>query len=139
MAECFEVVVFTAGLQDYADWVLDEIDVCRCVQHRLYRQHTTRTKDCYIKDLERVGRELKRTIIVDNLAENFQLQPYNGIMIKSWTGDQSDTALFELAPILKEIAVKKVDDVRVALNHFSMQIQEQSEMGLQQYQLSLDS
>jgi CTD small phosphatase-like protein 2 len=40
-------------------------------------------------------------IIVDNVAENFRLQPDNGIFIKSWFDDQSDTALYELGPLLK--------------------------------------
>ena len=55
------------------------------------------------KDLSRIGRSLSKMIIVDNLAENFQLQPENGIMIKTWIGDPEDTALFELGPLLSGI------------------------------------
>lgn len=55
----------------------------------------------FIKDLSRIGRPLHRTIIVDNVAENFSQQPDNGIFIKSWFDDVSDTALLELAPLLK--------------------------------------
>ena len=40
-------------------------------------------------------------IIVDNVPENFQFQPDNGIFITSWFDDVTDTALDELAPILK--------------------------------------
>jgi CTD small phosphatase-like protein 2 len=47
-------------------------------------------------------------IIVDNIAENFQLQPENGIFIKSWFTDEKDTALFELAPLLVAIAQSQV-------------------------------
>jgi TFIIF-interacting CTD phosphatase-like protein len=50
----------------------------------------------FIKDLSRIGRPLNKTIIVDNVAENFSLQPDNGIFIKSWFDDKSDTALLEL-------------------------------------------
>ena len=57
-----------------------------------------------MKDLSRIGRDISRTIIVDNIAENFQLQPENGIFIKSWFADENDTALFELAPLLTAIA-----------------------------------
>jgi len=32
-------------------------------------------------------------IIVDNVAENFQLQPDNGIFIKTWLDDPLDNAL----------------------------------------------
>ena len=55
----------------------------------------------FIKDLSRIGRPLNKTIIVDNVAENFSKQPDNGIFIKSWFDDQTDTALLELAPLLK--------------------------------------
>lgn len=37
----FEIVIFTAASQDYADWILDVLDSSReLIQHRLYRQHT---------------------------------------------------------------------------------------------------
>jgi CTD small phosphatase-like protein 2 len=50
--------------------------------------------------------------------ENFQLQPDNGIFIKTWTGDPEDTSLIDLAPLLKDIVVQKVPDVRKALRKF---------------------
>jgi CTD small phosphatase-like protein 2 len=53
------------------------------------------------KDLSKLGRDPRKIIIVDNLAENFQLQPDNGIFIQSWYGEPDDTALFDLAPLLK--------------------------------------
>jgi CTD small phosphatase-like protein 2 len=62
-----------------------------------------------------LGRDLNKTIIVDNIAENFLLQPENGISIKSWYNDPSDTALLELTPLLVQIVVQQVSDVRVAL------------------------
>jgi CTD small phosphatase-like protein 2 len=55
----------------------------------------------YVKDLSKLGRPLEKTIIVDNVAENFSEQPDNGIFIKSWFDDTSDTALSELAPLLQ--------------------------------------
>jgi CTD small phosphatase-like protein 2 len=67
----------------------------------MYRQHATPTSTAFIKDLSRIGRPLNKTIIVDNVAENFSQQPDNGIFIKSWFDDMSDTALLELAPLLK--------------------------------------
>lgn len=38
---------------------------------------------------------------MDNVAENFKLQPDNGIFIKTWYDDPEDTALLELTPLLK--------------------------------------
>ena len=107
MAEHYELVVFTAAMQDYADWVLNEIDKHKYITHRLYRQHASPHGIVFVKDLSKLGRDLSKIIIVDNVAENFQMQPDNGIFIKSWFSDQKDTALSELAPLLKEIVVKK--------------------------------
>jgi len=94
----------------------------------------------FVKDLSRIGRPLEKTIIVDNVAENFSRQPDNGIFIKSWFDDMSDTALLELAPLLKckpntltsfvEIVEKKCKDVRAALRNFRDQMLDQLERGV---------
>jgi TFIIF-interacting CTD phosphatase-like protein len=73
MAQLYEVVIFTAAMQDYADWVLNTIDKPKHISYRLYRQHASPTGMVFIKDLSRIGRPLNKTIIVDNVAENFQL------------------------------------------------------------------
>eukprot|EP00826_Nyctotherus_ovalis_P007401 TRINITY_DN11841_c0_g2_i1.p1 TRINITY_DN11841_c0_g2~~TRINITY_DN11841_c0_g2_i1.p1 ORF type:complete len:123 (+),score=12.77 TRINITY_DN11841_c0_g2_i1:491-859(+) len=101
MSQYYELVVFTAGLQEYADWVLNEIDPSNCIAHRLFRQHTKVQNNSYIKDLSLLGRNLKKVIIIDNIADNFQLQRDNGILIRSWIDDSSDTALEELSPLLR--------------------------------------
>jgi len=147
VAKYYEVIIFTAALQDYADSILDELDKGGNISYRLYRQHALAYEENYIKDLSRIGRSLNRMIIVDNLAENFQFQPENGIMIKTWVGDPHDTALFELAPILKgsyfsllvEIVIKKVDDVRKALERFSEQMMKQNEAGVSKFHLTLEN
>jgi len=71
MSELYEIVIFTAAMQDYADWVLDSIDKNKYISYRLYRQHASPTGMVFIKDLSRIGRKLEKTIIVDNVAENF--------------------------------------------------------------------
>lgn len=138
MAELYEIVIFTAAMQDYADWVLNQIDKPKRIKYRLYRQHATPHGPVFVKDLSRIGRDLSKTIIVDNVAENFQLQPDNGIFIKSWFDDKNDTALSELAPLLKQIVKKNVPDVRDALRKFRDQMLEQISKGVTNPQLSLD-
>ena len=39
MAQYYEIVIFTAATQDYADWVINKIDEHHYISHRLYRQH----------------------------------------------------------------------------------------------------
>ena len=146
MAKYFEVIVFTDAMQEYEDWVINDLDYKKNIKDRLYRQHALPYGPNYIKDLSRIGRPLNKMIIVDNLAENFQLQSENGIMIKSWIGDPKDTALYELAPILigilhlifLEIVTKKVKDVRTALIKFSQQMTKQNKEGVTEFHLSLE-
>jgi len=37
LSDYYEIVVFTAAMPDYADWILDNIDRHNKIQHRLYR------------------------------------------------------------------------------------------------------
>ena len=118
MAKYYELVIFTAGTKDYADYALKFVDPKGKISYRLYREHVVQKGPIFVKDISKLGRDLKRVIIIDNIVENFQLQSGNGIFIKSWVDDESDTSLIELMPILKEIVKLKVSDVRVALRHY---------------------
>jgi len=42
LSKYFEIVIFTAAMQDYADWIVDGIDHRGNIKHRLYRQHCKR-------------------------------------------------------------------------------------------------
>ncbi|EEQ97932.1 conserved hypothetical protein [Perkinsus marinus ATCC 50983] len=72
-ASKFEIVIFTAGCKSYADQVVDFLDPHGVlVSHRLYRQHCTEFFDnekestILVKDLKCLGRDLKRTVLLDN-------------------------------------------------------------------------
>lgn len=112
MSQYFNIVIFTAGTEEYADWALSFLENQNLINHRLYRQHALPYNGFYVKDLSRIGTDLRKTLIVDNIAENFQLQPYNGIFIKTWIDASDDTCLFTLAPLLVRIVKENVDDVR---------------------------
>lgn len=91
MYKYYEIVVFTAGMKDYADWVLDQLDTENHIKHRLYRHHVRQNGVYLVKDLGKIGRDLTKTLIIDNVAENFSKQPDNGIFIKTWHNDMDDT------------------------------------------------
>jgi len=99
----YELVIFTTATQDYADSIIDQIDPRKLIKFRLYRQHTLPWGPLHIKDLSRLGRDLGRTLIIDNIAENFLLQPQNGILIRDWLEDPQDQCLFNLTPVLEEL------------------------------------
>lgn len=71
MSKFFEVAVFTAGLKDYADWIINDLDKQGFISHRLYRDHTRHKNGVYIKDLSLLGRDLQKIIIIDNIEDNF--------------------------------------------------------------------
>ena len=54
----WEIVVFTAGLKDYADWILNELDPQKYITKRLYRDSCTLRRGVYLKDLRKLGRDL---------------------------------------------------------------------------------
>lgn len=118
----YELVIFTAALKDYADFILDRLDTEQFISHRLYRPNCSFSENVYQKDLSKLGRDLSRTLIVDNNAENFQQQPDNGIYIKSWYNDPNDEALKKLAPLLADIVKKGYSDVRIALKKYKEQM-----------------
>ena len=111
--DLYEIVTFTAGTKDYADNILNILDIDNnIIKYRLYRQHTTILGCSVYKDLSKLGRDLSKVIIIDNLKENFKMQPNNGIFIKTWTNDINDVQFKDLLKILKDIATLNVSDVR---------------------------
>ena len=119
LGKFYELIVFTAATQDYADLLIDNIEENRIYfDYRLYRQHTVIIGNDFVKDLNRIGRPLDRIIIVDNMPQNFRLQKENGIIIRPfWGEDIYDTALFELMNILINIALDG-EDVRIGLKKY---------------------
>ncbi|CAE8591397.1 unnamed protein product, partial [Polarella glacialis] len=109
----YEIVIFTAATQDYADWVIDQIDPTGLIHHRLYRQHALPWGPIFVKDMSKLGRNLDTTLMIDNVQENFMLQPNHGIFIYTWYDDPEDTALYALTPLLDELITtrSKVQDI----------------------------
>jgi len=107
----YELVIFTAATQDYADPIINAIEQKGTTfNHRLYRVHTIIINNDFVKDLSRIGRDLSRVIIVDNMEQNYKLQPDNGITIRPfWGKDVNDMALIDLLTILTKIAKNNMD------------------------------
>ena len=114
----YEIIPFTSASRDYADIALDLIEKNerkKYFEKRLYREHTTQFGMKYVKELSKLGRDLSKVIIVDNLSQCFKLNTENGILISSFFGeDENDKALIELQKILIKIYYDN-DDVRKSL------------------------
>ena len=131
MSKLFETVIFTAGTKDYADSILDIIDPTKTlIKHRLYRHHTSICDITFVKDLNKIGRDLNRCLIIDNLADNFKLQPNNGIQISTWTDDMKDTQLYDLNIILTKIIQKNPVDIKPIIKNLNDEISRRSKNNL---------
>jgi CTD nuclear envelope phosphatase 1 len=63
----YNLIVFTASVQEYADPVIDWLERERkYFSGRYYRQHCTYRNGAYIKDLAQVEPDLSRVMILDN-------------------------------------------------------------------------
>jgi len=110
MGEIYEIVVFTASLAKYADPVLDLLDKHKVVVHRLFREACVNHKGNYVKDLGKLGRDIKRTVIIDNSPASYMFNPENAVPVESWFDDENDTELLSLMPVLEQLS--KANDVR---------------------------
>lgn len=113
MVKHFEVVVFTASVEPYADAVLAHIDPQQRIHGRLYRGSCVLHAGSYVKDLSRLGRDVGRTVLVDNSTASGLFQPENLLVSDTWIEDPSDVGLLDILRVL--MTLRDCDDVRMAL------------------------
>lgn len=116
LAAVYELVLYTASMNIYANPLVDTLDQDNLIHMRLYREHCFSFQGSYIKDLSLLGRPMKDVIIVDNSPNAYFFHPENAVPILSWYDDLDDRCLFELIPLLE--ALSQVNDVRTVIPHF---------------------
>lgn len=118
MAKHYEVIVFTAGTQAYADRLLDLLDPTKTlIRTRLFRDSCLAFGDnIFVKDLSLLGRDLSQTIIVDNSPLSYAFHKNNAIDCSSFFDDENDRELDQIGAFLA--AIKDVKDVRELLMHW---------------------
>lgn len=94
-------MIFTAGSYEYTNQIIKLLDPQRkFISRVLARDHTTKFSDdkyeIYIKDLRVLGKNLTRTVFVDNCIYSYALQLENGIPILPFNGDPTDYELKHL-------------------------------------------
>jgi Dullard-like phosphatase family protein len=115
LSQLYEIVVFTAGVKDYAEPILNKIDPDNTLfKKRLYRDTCIKCDQFFIKDLDVVlDRDKKNLLIVDNSILSFAFDLPNGVPINSFMGDEEDDKdLLYLISFLEEAFYQ--EDVRQA-------------------------
>ena len=107
----YNIVVYTASHQSYADAVLNYLDKDnKYFQYRLYRNHCVQCEvdeiKFYVKDLDTLNKyyNLKDVVLIDNSVLSFAYHLNNGIPIVPFTEQKDDTQLLMLAYYLVSIA-----------------------------------
>ncbi|KAK9739209.1 NLI interacting factor-like phosphatase [Popillia japonica] len=113
MGELYECVLFTASLAKYADPVADLLDKWGVFRTRLFRESCVFHRGNYVKDLNKLGRELQQIVIVDNSPASYIFHPDNAVPVASWFDDMSDSELFDLIPFFEKLS--KMDNVYTVL------------------------
>ena len=102
-----EVVVWTAGVKQYAQQIVSAIDDYGVIQHCVYRHKKwyprTYQERC-VKNLALTGRNPEHTLIIDNSPESVCLNAKNGIVCTDFTGCGEDVTLRALIDVIGDLA-----------------------------------
>ena len=129
----YELISFTNESKEYSEQLCKEIESSRkYFDYNLYREHNILMGNNFIKDISRIGRDMKKIIIVDKNIENIKSTPQNGILIKPYYGEinKNDTVLFELKKLLVLFHKMGYEDLRVAIKNYASDIK---------YKITLDN
>uniref|UniRef100_A0A8C6PJ02 Mitochondrial import inner membrane translocase subunit TIM50 n=1 Tax=Nothobranchius furzeri TaxID=105023 RepID=A0A8C6PJ02_NOTFU len=103
------IIILTFVSVQYADPVADLLDQWGVFRARLFRESCVFHRGNYVKDLSRLGRELRKVIIIDNSPASYIFHPENAVPVQSWFDDMTDTELLDLIPLLEGLS--KEEDV----------------------------
>ncbi|KAK6435006.1 Nuclear envelope morphology protein 1 [Oleoguttula sp. CCFEE 5521] len=114
VAKWYNLVIFTASVQEYADPVIDYLERERkYFSARYYRQHCTWRAGAYVKDLGVVEGDLGRVLILDNSPMSYVFHEDNALPIEGWISDPTDRELLHLIALLE--GLQYATDVRAIL------------------------
>ena len=118
-----ELITFTSASKEYAQPIINEIELKnKYFDYNFFREHSVIYGNDFVKDISRIGRDMKKIIIVDNMKENFRLNLENGIKIAPFNGDINDNILYELKNLIISFYQQGYEDLTLALHDYSNEI-----------------
>ena len=129
----YEIISFTTNSKEYSESIISQIEMGKKIfDYNLSREHSLLCGNQFIKDISRIGRDMRRIIIIDDKANNFKLNKENGILIYPYFGDDdNDTALFELTKLLILFYKIGYSDLRTAIVNYKKEIDEKITKGFE--------
>lgn len=110
MSKHYEIVIYTASLNKYADPLLDLLDPHKVIRYRLFRESCVFYEGNYVKDLSVLDRDISSSIIIDNSPNSYLFHPENAIDCSSFIDDPRDRELDQIGSFL--VGIKDAQDVR---------------------------
>ena len=118
-----ELITFTSASKEYAQPIINEIELKnKYFDYNFFREHSIICGNDFVKDISRIGRDMKKIIIVDNMKENFRLNMENGIKIAPFNGEVNDNVLYELKNLIIIFYRQGYEDLTKALQDYSNEI-----------------
>ena len=128
----YELIAFSNNHQNYIDQVTEFIEnEEQYFTFKLHLENSTYLNEEYFKDINKIGRDIKKTIIIDNKEnENINKKNENEILIKQFIKNSNeeniidnDYILHNLIRILIKIANEKPDDIRKSIKKYKDEIE----------------
>ena len=129
----YEIVSFSTLSKDYSNIIIREIEGdTKLFDYNLYREHCSLVGRRFVKDITRIGRDIKKIIMVDDLPDNLKDHIDNGILILPYDGDNSkdDRVLYELKKLLILFFRLGYEDIRSAIKYYKNEIYNKITLGL---------
>ena len=129
----YEIISFSKLSKNYSSIIIDQIEENRKLfDYNLYREHCSLIGRKFVKDISRIGRDMKKIIMVDDLPENLNIHVDNGILILPYDGDENkeDRVLYELKKILILFYNLGYEDLRNAIKSYKNEIYQKITLGL---------
>ena len=129
----YEIISFSKFSKNYSSTIINYIQGnSKLFDYSFYREHCALIGRKFYKDITRIGRDMKRIIMVDDLPENLDRHWDNGILIKPYEGSEqnNDRVLYELRKMLILFYRLGYDDIRFAIKKFKSEIYEKITLGI---------
>ncbi len=122
----YELISYTNGDENYSNKIISIIDEKEhFFKYNLHKGNSTFLNEKYYKDFNKLGRNIKKCIIIEDINNNLGRHNDNTILIKSFIKNEKDNILKKLSNILINIVKDDSDDVRKNLKMLQKEIKDE--------------